>query len=76
MYLILTLNQIYPDYDFTTLRARHFSKEGYVGMVKHKVDTALAEVAMKWAEETGNAEGSFIEELWSAIDEVENLLRS
>ena len=27
IYLILTLNHMYPDYDFSTLRAEHFHKE-------------------------------------------------
>ena len=30
IYLILTLNHMYPDYDFSALRGHHFTKENAV----------------------------------------------
>jgi hypothetical protein len=44
VYLILTLNHIYPDYDFSLLRAHHFKKEG-VGGIEEVVDAHLVEAS-------------------------------
>ncbi len=44
IYLILTLNNVYPDYDFSLLRAQHFSKEEGVAGVEEAVDSHLLEV--------------------------------
>jgi hypothetical protein len=45
IYLILTLNHIYPDYDFSRLRADDFKKEQGVGGVEELVDTHMVEVS-------------------------------
>jgi hypothetical protein len=45
IYLILTLNHIYPDYDFSRLRADDFRKEQGIGGVEELVDTHLLEVS-------------------------------
>ena len=45
IYLILTLNHIYPDYDFSLLRAHHFRKEAGVSAIQETVSSALLEVS-------------------------------
>jgi hypothetical protein len=45
IYLILTLNHIYPDYDFSQLRAHHFRKEAGLARAEELVDTHLLEVS-------------------------------
>jgi hypothetical protein len=45
IYLILTLNHIYPDYDFTLLRAQHFRREPGGGGARESIETHLLEVA-------------------------------
>jgi Maf1 regulator len=45
VYLILTLNQCYPDYDFSLLRAHHFRKEDSKESVEPTVDSHLLEVS-------------------------------
>lgn len=45
IYLILTLNHIYPDYDFSQLRADDFKKEQGYGRVEELVDTHMLEVS-------------------------------
>lgn len=69
IYLILTLNHIYPDYDFSLLRAHNFSKETTQEKVKSNVDTLLLETTKSWVQENGS-EFTFSETLWSAIDKV------
>jgi len=67
IYLILTLNHIYPDYDFSSLRAEHFTKEGTLSDVKTDIDTLLMESSKVWAARYGNEE-PFLEVLWKTID--------
>lgn len=45
VYLILTLNHIYPDYDFTLLRAHHFKKEAGLSEVEEAIDAHLVEAS-------------------------------
>lgn len=45
VYLILTLNHIYPDYDFSLLRAHHFKKEEGVAAIEETVDAHLLEAS-------------------------------
>ena len=49
IYLILTLNHMYPDHDFSALRGHHFTKEGPGGTgvmkVKDDIDSLLLESA-------------------------------
>mmetsp|Transcript_2943 Transcript_2943/g.6447 ORF Transcript_2943/g.6447 Transcript_2943/m.6447 type:complete len:233 (+) Transcript_2943:170-868(+) len=73
IYLILTLNHIYPDYDFSLLRAHHFVKEDGVSKVEEAIDTHLLEVSKVWSKTPGFGESPFLECLWSSIDEAINL---
>lgn len=45
IYLILTLNQIYPDYDFSQLKAHHFRKEAGVVTAEELIDSQLLETS-------------------------------
>ena len=58
VYLILTLNAAYPDYDFGGLRARHFRKENGLAAVEDAVDAHLLEVARVWDATPGHGGGS------------------
>eukprot|EP00775_Hariotina_reticulata_P010161 gene10161-10320_t len=73
IYLILTLNHIYPDYDFSQLRAHHFRKEVGVSRAEELVDTHLIEVSKVWENTPGFGEAPFLDTLWSAIDEAIDL---
>ena len=72
--LILALNQIYPDYDFSLLRAQHFYKEASVAVVQEIVDERMLEVSKVWEDddETGlsGRDEPFSRALWRAIDEA------
>jgi hypothetical protein len=69
IYLILTLNHMYPDYDFSMLRSQHFRKEADVRFAKSNIDNLLLETSKLWAEQSLGAQ-TFSDELWSAVDEV------
>jgi hypothetical protein len=73
VYLILTLNHIYPDYDFTLLRAQHFSKEEGVSSVEETIDAHLVEAGKVWEATPGFGEDPFLDTLWASIDEVISL---
>jgi hypothetical protein len=45
VYLILTLNNMYPDYDFSQLRAHHFRKEADVATAEEVIDSHLLETS-------------------------------
>ena len=45
IYLILTLNHVYPDYDFSLLRAHHFRREDNLETFEETVNRNLQEVA-------------------------------
>lgn len=70
IYLILTLNHIYPDYDFSLLRAHHFCKEEGVAKAEEGVDSHLVEVSKVWAKTPGLGESPFLECLWSSVEEA------
>lgn len=70
IYLILTLNHIYPDYDFSLLRAQHFQKEEALSNAEETIDSHLLEVSKVWAKTPGLGENPFLECLWSSIDEA------
>jgi hypothetical protein len=55
IYLILTLNHIYPDYDFSQLRAHHFRKEAGLARAEELVDTHLLEVSKVRGSSVGSA---------------------
>jgi len=55
IYLILTLNHIYPDYDFSQLRAQHFTKERTLSEVEENIDSLLLEVSrVRLSQRPGN----------------------
>jgi hypothetical protein len=70
VYLILTLNNMYPDYDFTLLRAHHFTKEQGMSSVEEAIDTHLVEVGKVWESTPGFGDEPFLDTLWSTLDEV------
>mmetsp|Transcript_18813 Transcript_18813/g.61452 ORF Transcript_18813/g.61452 Transcript_18813/m.61452 type:complete len:232 (+) Transcript_18813:255-950(+) len=70
VFLILTLNHMYPDYDFASLRAHHFFKEASPSAAKNDIDSLLLEAAKAWAQHPARTEQPLLEALWSAIDEV------
>ena len=73
VYLILTLNHIYPDYDFTLLRAHHFRKEQGVPAVEESVGAHLVEAAKVWEGTPGVGEEPLLDCLWAAVDEAVEL---
>jgi len=77
IYLILTLNHMYPDYDFSTLRAHHFTKEIGVNIVKNNIDSLLMECGKTWRPQAqSDSNKSFLEAMWTAINEVIELEES
>lgn len=74
IYLILTLNHIYPDYDFTVLRAHHFRREaGGVPQAEEEIDESLVEVARVWEASPENGDRHFRDTLWKSVDEAVDL---
>lgn len=73
IYLILTLNHIYPDYDFSLLRAHHFKKEGGLARAEEVIDTHMLEVSKVWEATPGFGDAPFLDTLWSAVDEAIDL---
>lgn len=74
IYLILTLNHGFPDYDFSNLRAHHFNKEEGVWSAKGNIDTLLMEPARLWNASVGGSNMPLLESMWAAIDEVIQLV--
>lgn len=73
IYLILTLNHVYPDHDFSVLRAHHFGKEANVETFEQTVQHHLQEVAKYWDSTKDESDEPFIETVISSIDETINL---
>ena len=79
IYLILTLNHMYPDYDFSALRGHHFTKENPgtgVLKVKNDVDGLLLESAKVYEATIGAGAEPLSAELWRSIDEAIGLVDS
>mmetsp|Transcript_7413 Transcript_7413/g.14594 ORF Transcript_7413/g.14594 Transcript_7413/m.14594 type:complete len:233 (+) Transcript_7413:22-720(+) len=70
VYLILTLNQVYPDYDFRSLRANNFLKEPGISKIEETIDSRLLGLSKVWSNTPGQSDTPFLENLWSAIDEA------
>lgn len=70
VYLILTLNQVYPDYDFSLVRAQHFVKESDASAVRADADARLLPAARAWEDAPGGEREPFSDALWTAIDEA------
>ncbi|KAK3283405.1 hypothetical protein CYMTET_8896 [Cymbomonas tetramitiformis] len=71
IYLILTLNHMYPDYDFSMLRAHHFRKDENVNMAKANIEQLLLETGKVWNQEEPGQ--NFLDVLWQSVDEVMDL---
>ena len=48
IYLILTLNHVYPDYDFTSLKSEQFTKEPSLWSVRTTINDWLVDVSRVW----------------------------
>ncbi|CAA7406154.1 unnamed protein product [Spirodela intermedia] len=71
IYLVLTLSHMYPDYDFSAVRAHLFFKEEDWNSFRQMFETYLFEVAEEWALE--NDGSSLLDDMSKAIDEVMKL---
>ncbi|XP_008782745.2 repressor of RNA polymerase III transcription MAF1 homolog isoform X2 [Phoenix dactylifera] len=71
IYLVLTLGHMYPDYDFSAVRAHLFFREEEWENFKQIYDTYLFEAAREWALVHGGS--SLLESMTKAIDEVVKL---
>ncbi|XP_078154513.1 transcription regulator [Carex rostrata] len=68
IYLVLTLGHLYPDYDFSAVRAHLFFKEEEWDGFKQTIDTYLSDASREWV--ASNGDSSLIESMTKAIDEV------
>ncbi|CAD7698397.1 unnamed protein product, partial [Ostreobium quekettii] len=69
IYLILTLNHAFPDYDFSQLRAHHFKRESDLGPLEETIERHLSEITKVWESTPDVGELSFVESIRKAIDE-------
>uniref|UniRef100_A0A2P2MM79 Uncharacterized protein MANES_06G062200 n=1 Tax=Rhizophora mucronata TaxID=61149 RepID=A0A2P2MM79_RHIMU len=67
IYLVLTLYHMYPDYDFSAMKAHQFFTEESLDAFKQIFETYMFEASKEWAVEHGN---SLLETLCKALDEV------
>uniref|UniRef100_A0A2P2MM94 Uncharacterized protein MANES_06G062200 n=1 Tax=Rhizophora mucronata TaxID=61149 RepID=A0A2P2MM94_RHIMU len=70
IYLVLTLYHMYPDYDFSAMKAHQFFTEESLDAFKQIFETYMFEASKEWAVEHGN---SLLETLCKALDEVVKL---
>lgn len=72
--MILVLNSVYPDYDFTLLRSSNFERQASLAVVEEAVDAHLIDVSKVWENTPGYAEEEpFIDALWRVLDEATGL---
>lgn len=71
IYLILALNHIYPDYDFSAVKAYEFFTEECWENFKQIFDTYMFEASKEWIE--ANEGTSLLESVHKALDEVVKL---
>lgn len=71
IYLVLTLNHMYPDYDFSAVKAHQFFTEESWDIFKQILDTYMFEASKEWIETNGGS--SLLETLYKALDEVVKL---
>lgn len=76
IYLILTLNHVYPDYDFSLLRAHHFKKEAGFSKAEEVMDSYLVAASKVWEATPSSGEAPFLDTLWGALDEAIDLKHS
>ncbi|KQK02613.1 repressor of RNA polymerase III transcription MAF1 homolog isoform X1 [Brachypodium distachyon] len=68
IYLVLTLGHMYPDYDFSAVRAHLFFREEDWESFKQMLDTYLSETSTLWAANTDGC--SLLDSMTKVIDEV------
>ncbi|KAE9611740.1 hypothetical protein Lal_00011847 [Lupinus albus] len=71
IYLVLTLYHMYPDYDFSAVKAHQFFTEESWDSFKQIFYSYMLEASKEWAETVG--ELSLLDNLLKALDEVVNL---
>nr|AEM42993.1 transcription regulator [Siraitia grosvenorii] len=71
IYLVLTLNHVYPDYDFSAMKAHQFFTEETWDSFKQIFDAYMLEASKEWIE--NNEGGSLLEMTYKALDEVVKL---
>ncbi|XP_051145970.1 uncharacterized protein LOC127261710 [Andrographis paniculata] len=70
IYLLLTLHHMYPDYDFSAVKAHEFFTEESWDSVKQIFDDYMFEASKAWLEEN---EVPLLETLYKTLDEVVKL---
>ncbi|KAH9746516.1 Repressor of RNA polymerase III transcription [Citrus sinensis] len=71
IYLVLTLYHMYPDYDFSAVKAHQFFTEESWNTFKQIFETYMFEASKEWSETYGGS--SLLETLYKALDEVVKL---
>lgn len=71
MYLILTLYHMYPDFDFSAVKAHQFFTEESWDCFKQIFDAYMFEVSKEWTE--ANEGYPLLDTLYKALDEVVKL---
>ncbi|XP_044488005.1 repressor of RNA polymerase III transcription MAF1 homolog [Mangifera indica] len=71
MYLVLTLNHMCPDFDFSAVKAHQFFTQESWDIFKQIFETYMFEASKEWAEADGDC--SLLEALYKALDEVVRL---
>lgn len=71
IYLILTLYHMYPDYDFSAVKAHQFFTEETWDGFKQIFDSYMSDASKEWIQ--ADEDGSLLETLYKALDEVINL---
>ncbi|KAF7808795.1 repressor of RNA polymerase III transcription MAF1-like protein [Senna tora] len=71
VYLVLTLYHMYPDYEFSAVRAHQFFAEESWDSFKQIFDTYMLEASKEWLETNGGV--SLLEALYKALDEAVQL---
>ncbi|CAL1389531.1 unnamed protein product [Linum trigynum] len=71
IYLVLTLSRMYPDCDFSAMKAHQFFTEETWETFKQIFDNYMIGASKEWVEENGDT--SLLEALYRALDEVVNL---
>lgn len=71
IYLVLTLYHMYPDYDFSAVKAHQFFLDESWDSFEQIFDSYMREASKVWIEASGCC--SLIEDLYKALDEVVKL---
>ncbi|KAK4260733.1 hypothetical protein QN277_003811 [Acacia crassicarpa] len=71
VYLVLTLYHMYPDYEFSAVKAHQYFGEESWDSFKQIFDTYMLEASKEWLETNGGV--SLLDTLYKALDEVVTL---